>query len=314
MPATEKHTYTYLCEKRALRKRYQIIAALQATLSLAAFGLSLLPWCDEIAYSWFAPPLPWLTRTSSMWAAAVALCLLWGRFGDTLWLSTAYDLQLIVALVSATCFLLLGWNVVSIDAACSPEPAALHAIHSHPHLHSLAHSHAAARAHRAEHHAASRDGDVALSVGERAASAPPAFLHKMAMAIVGKQDAPIACEPFPTRIAVATFYGMGMAMSLQVGVCICAAFAVRSAKIKRRLELTTTLPTTQPPPPIQKVVKLPRGWREHVDPHSGRCFYEHVKSKKIQWEWPTGSGRREAASDAEDGRSGCYSDSNYRTS
>lgn len=313
MVSTEKHTYTYLCEKRALRKRYQIIAALQATLSVAAFGFSLLPWCDEIAYSWFAPPLPWLTRTSSMWAAAVALCLLWGRFGDTLWLSTAYDLQLIVALVSATCFLLLGWNVVSIDSACSSEPAALHVMRSHPHSHAL--GRAAAHGHRAEAYAASRDANAAISAGEHAANAPPAFLHKMAMAIVGKQDAPVACEPFPTRIAVATFYGMGIAMSLQVGVCICAAFAVRSAKLKRRLELSTgSLPTTQPPPPALQVAKLPRGWREHVDPQSGRCFYEHIRTKKIQWELPKGNGRREAASDAEDGRSGCYSDSNYRTS
>merc|ERR1719399_1112635 len=99
-------------------------------------------------------------------------------------------------------------------------------------------------------------------------------------------------------------------MSLQVGVCICAAFAVRSAKLKRRSELSTgSLPTMQPPPPAVAKAKLPRGWREHVDPQSGRCFYEHLKSKRIQWEMPTGSGRREAASDAEDGRSGCFSDS-----
>merc|ERR1712113_43366 len=106
---------------------------------------------------------------------------------------------------------------------------------------------------------------------------------------------------------------MAISMSLQVGVCICAAFAVRSAKLKRTSELSSgSLPTVQPPPYAGS--KLPRGWREHVDPQSGRLFYEHIKSKRIQWEMPAGRDRREAASDAENARSGCYSDSNYRTS
>mmetsp|Transcript_38049 Transcript_38049/g.81015 ORF Transcript_38049/g.81015 Transcript_38049/m.81015 type:complete len:311 (-) Transcript_38049:781-1713(-) len=310
MPATEKHTYTYLCEKRTMRKRYQLIAALQATLSVTAFGLSLLPWCDDVAYSWFAPPLPWMTRTSSMWAAAVALCLLWGRFGDTLWLSTAFDLQLIVALVSAACFLLLGWNVISTDSGCAAMGVAqMSRLHPHPQAGQV--QDGALRMPRN----AARHG--ALAVDELGAAAEaPSMLVRLAMAIVGKQDAPVACEPFPTRISVATFYGMGIAMSLQVGVCICAAFAVRSAKLKRRNELSTSsLPIVQPPLPPLRPPKLPRGWRQHRDPQTGRTFYEHIKTKKIQWEPPTGNPcRREAASDAEDLRSGFHSDSNYRTS
>ena len=74
------------------------IAAVQSSLAVAALIISVLPWLDDVSYPWFGAPLPWLTRTSSLWAGGVSLCLLWGRQGsDTLWMSTAFDLLLVVA-------------------------------------------------------------------------------------------------------------------------------------------------------------------------------------------------------------------------
>lgn len=308
MPATEKHTFFGICEKRAMRRRYQSIAALQTFLAVGAFGLSLLPWLDDIAYSWYSPPLPWLTRTSSMWAGAVALCLVWGRSGDTLWLSTAFDLLLIVAVVSAACFLLLVWNVISTDSYCQRDDLQ---IRGHMHLHGRS-----ARGHSDVQHAVhSSNGEAALSPVRASGESSHAGMLKAALALVGHYDTPIACETFPSRTSVATFYGLGLAMSLQVGVCICAAFAVRSAKFRRRSEVSGDGSSRDPPflPDSRPSSKLPRGWRQHVDPQSSRTFYEHTKSGRIQWEPPTG-GRRCIASDAEDGRSGHCSDSMYRTS
>ena len=95
-------------------KRYGSFAMGLAVLSIIEFTFSFLPLFDEWAYAWYAAPLPWLTRTGAMWAGGVALCLIWGRYGDSHWLSTAFDLLLIVALVSALCFVLLGWRAATV--------------------------------------------------------------------------------------------------------------------------------------------------------------------------------------------------------
>ena len=114
-----------------------ILAIVQATLTLFGLGISMLPWLNDSSVCRQQPGLClsdlhrhswWLNPPTNFWAGIAAVCMLrashecksWCR---SWWLSTAFDLQVLVAPVSFVCCVLLGWQALSAgpqhSAACA---------------------------------------------------------------------------------------------------------------------------------------------------------------------------------------------------
>jgi len=179
-----------------------ILAGVQGVLTLLGLGFSVLPWIDDISICRQQPGLCladlhrhswWLTPPTCFWAGVAAVCMMrashecksWCR---TWWLSTAFDLQVLVAPVSAACFVLLGWQALSAGSV---------------------HSAACAR----------------LTVSASAVPALDEEAIALGMPAGGGAKAP-DCE-YPTR-AVFAYAALSVVMQIHAACAVCSALVVRS--------------------------------------------------------------------------------------
>jgi len=268
----------------ASRRQCLALASLQVLFTVLGLGLSAVPWFDDNSlcsqshslcladlhrHSW------WLTPPTSFWAGVAALCMLRGQrsskaWSKSWWLSTSFDLQVMVAPVSALCFLLLGWQALWIRhvyfAGCARGAGSAH--------------HADAMAHNGAAHI---DGDA---YGEGLLDAASAGHHHGGEA---------GCGAYPTR-ALYTYAGLSIVMQFQAACAVCAAFAVRGG----RLESYPTSSASRGGSSGGGGSSSGRskgGWRKRINAE-GKTFYEHRRTGKVQWEQPTPS-----SSDVEEGRS-----------
>jgi len=187
------------------------------------------------------------------------------------WLSTSFDLQVMVAPVSALCFFLLGWQALWIRhlyfAGCM-RPAASHGLHP-----------------------ADAVGDGDSSYGDAGAlDGVGGGLHH------GAGDA--ACGAYPSR-AVFTYAGLSFVMQIQAACAVCAAFAVRGGRLESYESRSSSRHGSRHGGSRGSgsgSESKQHGWRKRINAE-GKTFYEHRRTGRVQWEPPA------STSDVEEGRS-----------
>ena len=255
------------------------LAVLQSVLCILGLGFSVMPWLDDNSlcsqnhslcladlhrHSW------WLTPPTSFWAGVAALCMLRGQragksWCKSWWLSTSFDLQVMVAPVSALCFLLLGWQALWIR---------------HVHFAGCARG-AAGHAPHAEAMAGHLDGGDAYGEGVLEAAGG------------GHHGGEAACGAYPSR-AVFTYAGLSIVMQIQAACAVCAAMAVRGGRLESYSSGSGSSRGTTASGGSSSGRK--GGWRKRINAE-GKTFYEHRRTGRVQYEPPV------STSDVEEGRS-----------
>uniref|UniRef100_A0A7S3FJ80 WW domain-containing protein n=1 Tax=Haptolina ericina TaxID=156174 RepID=A0A7S3FJ80_9EUKA len=191
-----------------------ILAIVQGVLTLLGLGFSLLPWLGDASLCRQQPGLClndlhrhswWLTPPTNFWAGVAAVCMLRGSLEcktwcRSWWLSTAFDLQVLVAPVSLACFALLGWQAISAGALHSAACAR------------LAVTATASSGFDADAVAISSDGDAAADASHCA---------------------------YPSR-AVFTYAFLSIVMQIHAACAVCAAFVVRAQQQKAEAAASTS--------------------------------------------------------------------------
>lgn len=188
------------------------LAVTQVVLTILGLGFSVMPWMDNNSlcsqnhilcladlhrHSW------WLAPPTSFWAGVAGLCMLRGQqaksWCKSWWLSTSFDLQIMVAPVSALCFILLGWQALWIR---------------HVHFSGCVHgSHTESVTHS--------EGDL---YGE--------ILSEPLAVLSHSGDA--GCGAYPSR-AVFTYAGLSIVMQIQAACAVCAAMAMRGGRMESHM-------------------------------------------------------------------------------
>lgn len=254
-----------------------LLAIAQVFLTIVGLVLSAIPWFDDNSlcsqshtlcladlhrHSW------WLTPPTSFWAGVAALCMLRGQAAGkswcrSWWLSTCFDLQVMVAPVSALCFLLLGWQALWIR-----------------HLHFASCTRVAARSGLGLHSDGFGD-DYGDGLFDAAGGG-------------GHHGGETGCGAYPTR-AVLTYAGLSFVMQIQAACAVCAAFAVRGGRLESYAEGRSSRSGGSSSSSSSSSGRK-GGWRKRINAE-GKTFYEHRRTGRVQWEPPLTS------SDVEEGRS-----------
>jgi len=186
-----------------------VLAVVQVMLTVLGLGFSVMPWLDNNSlcsqnhilcladlhrHSW------WLAPPTSFWAGVAGLCMLRGQraksWCKSWWLSTSFDLQVMVAPVSALCFFLLGWQALWIR-----------------------HVHFAGCARNSRIDSVAHVDNDAYGEGIFDSST------------TGAHGGEFGCGAYPSR-AVFTYAGLSIVMQIQAACAVCAAMAMRGGRLE----------------------------------------------------------------------------------
>lgn len=257
-----------------------LLAVAQVLCAASAMGLSTLPYFDDNSlcsqnhrlcladlhrHSW------WLTPPTSFWAAIAALCMLKGQRTDktwskSWWLSTSFDLQVMVAPVSAVCFVLLGWQALWLR---------------HVHINSCSRG------------AASVVDSLGQVVGDAYGGA---YGEGTLESSVGRHHNEGGCGVYPSR-AMSVYAGLSFLMQLQAVCAVAAAMAVRGGRLESSVSRSKGGSNHRGNNGHGKSSNSSGrkgGWRKRINTQ-GNIFYEHRRTGRVEYELPT--------SDVEEGRS-----------